>query len=134
MIVVMRYRSWYLFPFQGLMKQSSLDDSFTLDGDSNGGSGGGGNNNNDDDGDEDSGVGGGDSDKANNGDGDSVDGEDGAVRNGSEMRNGADDELREIEERRRMEESGLVPGPPSPRPATPVPHRGKGTQRLRLWI
>ena len=98
------------------MKQSSLDDSFTLDGDNNGS-----NNNNDDDGDEDSGMGDG---KAG---GDTVDGdsEDG-VRNGSEMRNGADDELREIEERRRMEESGLVPGPPSPRPATPIPHRGKG--------
>ncbi len=37
----------------------------------------------------------------------------------------ADDELREIEERRAMEESGEIPQPPSPRPTTPAPRKGK---------
>jgi hypothetical protein len=36
----------------------------------------------------------------------------------------ADDELREIEERRAMEESGEIPQPPSPRPTTPAPRKG----------
>ena len=36
----------------------------------------------------------------------------------------ADDELREIEERRAMEESGEIPQPPSPRPSTPAPRKG----------
>ncbi|KAI9555338.1 hypothetical protein GHT06_017853 [Daphnia sinensis] len=35
----------------------------------------------------------------------------------------ADDELREIEERRAMEESGEIPQPPSPRPTTPIPRK-----------
>ncbi|XP_046462385.1 striatin-interacting protein 1 homolog isoform X3 [Daphnia pulex] len=35
----------------------------------------------------------------------------------------ADDELREIEERRAMEESGEIPQPPSPRPTTPAPRK-----------
>ena len=36
----------------------------------------------------------------------------------------ADDELREIEERRAMEESGEIPQPPSPRPSTPALRKG----------
>lgn len=36
----------------------------------------------------------------------------------------ADDELREIEERRAMEESGEILQPPSPRPSTPAPKKG----------
>nr|CAG4635973.1 EOG090X01YQ [Eubosmina coregoni]SVE69657.1 EOG090X01YQ [Eubosmina coregoni] len=35
----------------------------------------------------------------------------------------ADDELREIEERRALEESGEIPQPPSPRPSTPAPRK-----------
>jgi hypothetical protein len=38
----------------------------------------------------------------------------------------SDDEMREIEERRAMEEAGELPQPPSPRPMTPVPTKGKG--------
>ncbi|CAG0914425.1 unnamed protein product [Notodromas monacha] len=90
---------------RGLMKQSSLDDSF--DGDNSLNNNNAQNSNQDDD-EENVKV---DDDAGNN------------PSNGDIQ--GADEELREIEERRRMEESGLVPGPPSPRPATPVPHRGK---------
>lgn len=42
----------------------------------------------------------------------------------------ADDELREIEERRLMEESGEIPQPPSPRPTTPAPRKGTSTNSL----
>ncbi|XP_071453332.1 striatin-interacting protein 1 homolog isoform X2 [Hetaerina americana] len=38
----------------------------------------------------------------------------------------SDDELREIEERRALEEAGELPQPPSPRPLTPVISRMKG--------
>lgn len=37
-----------------------------------------------------------------------------------------DEEVRDFEERQAMEESGEVPQPPSPRPSTPVPTKGKG--------
>ncbi|XP_059489692.1 striatin-interacting protein 1 [Neocloeon triangulifer] len=38
----------------------------------------------------------------------------------------ADDEMREIEERRALEEAGELPQPPSPRPMTPVATKTKG--------
>jgi hypothetical protein len=38
----------------------------------------------------------------------------------------ADDEMREIEERRALEEAGELPQPPSPRPMTPVATKNKG--------
>ncbi|CAB3372424.1 Hypothetical predicted protein [Cloeon dipterum] len=38
----------------------------------------------------------------------------------------ADDEMREIEERRALEEAGELPQPPSPRPMTPVATKPKG--------
>ena len=46
-----------------------------------------------------------------------------------EMSDQLDDEMKEIEERRAMEESGELPQPPSPRPMTPIPAKTKG--RLR---
>lgn len=45
------------------------------------------------------------------------------------MSDQVDDEMREIEERRAMEESGELPQPPSPRPLTPVPIKNRGTYR-----
>lgn len=37
-----------------------------------------------------------------------------------------DEEVRDFEERQAMEEAGEVPQPPSPRPSTPLPTKGKG--------
>ncbi|GLH03611.1 Striatin-interacting protein 1 [Gryllus bimaculatus] len=37
-----------------------------------------------------------------------------------------DEEVRDFEERQALEEAGEVPQPPSPRPSTPVPTKGKG--------
>jgi len=37
-----------------------------------------------------------------------------------------DEEVREFEERQAMEEAGEIPQPPSPRPSTPAPSKGKG--------
>jgi len=44
----------------------------------------------------------------------------------------ADDELREIEERRAMEESGEIPQPPSPRPSTPALRKGGWYFRIAI--
>lgn len=44
-----------------------------------------------------------------------------------EMNDQIEDEMKEIEERRAMEESGQLPQPPSPRPMTPLPAKNKGT-------
>ena len=44
-----------------------------------------------------------------------------------EMNEQLDDEMKEIEERRAMEESGELPQPPSPRPMTPLPTKNKGS-------
>ncbi|ODN03424.1 Striatin-interacting protein 1 [Orchesella cincta] len=43
-----------------------------------------------------------------------------------EMGDQMEEEMKEIEERRAMEESGELPQPPSPRPMTPVPAKNKG--------
>lgn len=43
-----------------------------------------------------------------------------------EMNDQIEDEMKEIEERRAMEESGQLPQPPSPRPMTPIPTKNKG--------
>lgn len=43
-----------------------------------------------------------------------------------EMNDQIEDEMKEIEERRAMEESGQLPQPPSPRPMTPLPAKNKG--------
>jgi len=43
-----------------------------------------------------------------------------------EMNDQLDDEMKEIEERRALEESGELPQPPSPRPMTPLPTKNKG--------
>jgi hypothetical protein len=43
-----------------------------------------------------------------------------------EMNDQIEDEMKEIEERRAMEESGQLPQPPSPRPMTPIPSKNKG--------
>lgn len=42
------------------------------------------------------------------------------------MNDQLDEEMKEIEERRAMEESGELPQPPSPRPMTPLPTKTKG--------
>ncbi|XP_066998245.2 striatin-interacting protein 1 homolog [Anabrus simplex] len=38
----------------------------------------------------------------------------------------SDEEVRDFEERQAMEEAGEIPQPPSPRPSTPIPPKGKG--------
>ncbi|CAG0895605.1 unnamed protein product [Darwinula stevensoni] len=43
----------------------------------------------------------------------------------SEISPGYEEDIQEIEERRAMEERGELPQPPSPRPSTPTPPRGK---------
>lgn len=43
-----------------------------------------------------------------------------------EMGDQMEEEMKEIEERRAMEESGELPQPPSPRPMTPLPTKNKG--------
>ena len=48
----------------------------------------------------------------------------------SEISPGYEEDIQEIEERRAMEERGEIPQPPSPRPSTPTPPRGKGRQFL----
>ena len=50
-----------------------------------------------------------------------------------EMNEQLDDEMKEIEERRAMEESGELPQPPSPRPMTPLPTKNKGNGLLQLF-
>jgi len=50
-----------------------------------------------------------------------------------EMSDQIEEEMKEIEERRAMEESGQLPQPPSPRPMTPLPTKNKGTH-LQLVI
>lgn len=39
----------------------------------------------------------------------------------------SDDEMREFDDQQAMEDSGEIPQPPSPRPSTPVPAKGKST-------
>jgi len=49
-----------------------------------------------------------------------------------EMNDQLEDEMKEIEERRAMEESGELPQPPSPRPLTPMAAKNKGNQSIKL--
>jgi len=51
-----------------------------------------------------------------------------------EMGDQMEEEMKEIEERRAMEESGELPQPPSPRPLTPVPVKNKGNDNKMLKV